>query len=483
MLGGPPGQAAPPPGAESNVAAAAKPEPFFAAAFDTEKGEVYTIGSRQNGPRIAGILRRYSYPKFELKGSYHIPSLATRAVIDPKKGVLYVASVTNGMTALGQQADRGVAVGGVQIFDLEPIRAGKVEERGDVKPVGSVSFGTAYVGGLELSADGKSVYCLASYMGATVSKANSKLILIDTEARKQTKDMPLPEPAADMRLSADGKHLLCTEAAIGPSGRPQPGKRVGILVVDPVAWTKVRTLPLPGATSDLALAESGRIIAAAGSPASAATAPGQAPANKLYLLDGEGDSKEMALGVAWRAANNGYVRLSPDGKYLFATSRADLGLDVYDVTDKASPEGLKKLVSVRRAEDKLVGGHFQVSPDGDYLLFQTGVVLEVAKLKEALPAAPAAPLPGGPGAGPEGGAVPPPGAVPQGPGGAPPGPGGVAPAGPGGVAPSGPQRPSGPAGPSGPPPSGPPPSGPPSGPGNPGPGAPPGPGSGSSGNS
>ena len=55
--------------------------------------------------------------------------------------------------------------------------------------------------------------------------------------------------------------------------------------------------------------------------------------------------------------------------------RQAAGLDVYEVTDPNSPTGLKKKASIVTAGDQAVGGHFFVSPDGEYLVFHTGVVV------------------------------------------------------------------------------------------------------------
>jgi hypothetical protein len=77
----------------------------------------------------------------------------------------------------------------------------------------------------------------------------------------------------------------------------------------------------------------------------------------------------------------------------------------------------KKVASIRESGGTSVGGYFNLSPDGEYIVFRTGAVLATAKLKEN-----AGLLPGNPG---DPGAIPPmPGATPPAPGipGTPPGP-------------------------------------------------------------
>ena len=417
--GGFPGANSPAPGSiEHSPPLAGKVEPFYALAFDTEKNEVYTVAARPDKTRTFGTLYRYTYPEFKLLGQYKLPSLAIRAVIDPKKGVLYLASVTNPTATLAQSRnERNSAAGDIQVFDLEPIRAKKVEVQADIKPVATMGVG-AEICGLEIAPDGKYVYA-ATY--STTTK-KSMLMRFDTAERKRAGDLPLPEPARDMCLSSDGKHLFITERLVAAS------KPISILVVDPVAWTKVKTVPLPGLTVDIAPAPGKHVVATVANPATPTEAA------KLHLLDGEGKQTALALPAGWKVSNNGYVEFAPDGKHLFVSGFRGPGLDVYEVTDPAEPTDLKRIAAVRKSGDVDVAGHFYVSPSGEHLVFHTGAVIAVDKVSEnpgpaqagggfgSPPFVPGVQPPGIPGAGGLPGGIP----------GVPPGPGGAGPGGPGG---------------------------------------------------
>src|SRR5262245_15209729 len=159
---------------------------------------------------------------------------------------------------------------------------------------------------------------------------------------------------------------------------------------------------------------------------------------------------DLDLGIIWKAAAKpGYVEYSPDGKRLFVsghfgmTGNDNAGLDVYEVNDPNSTTGLKKKASIRTAGGIPVGGHFLISPDGEYIAFHSGAVLAINDLGGYTGDGVAANA-GAPGGTP-GVTVPAPGGiVPGAPGpGAPvvgvPGPGGPGPGGPG--EPGGPGRP------------------------------------------
>ncbi len=480
-------------------ALAGQVQPFFAIAFDTEKGEVYTVSPRQAGAKWGGTLYRYSYPEFLYKGEWKLPRFGTRAVIDTKTEKLYLATAPSTLTPLvlkalvDQKNDRAATTGDVDVIDLAALRGGKVESRTDVKTAATFSF-TAPIRGLDVSADGKTLTVLVSRQPVGGKQGKATIKQYDTAERKLVKDKDLPNPAWDMTRSADGKALLVTEF---------PSDRQALLAYDPATLER-KDLTLPqGMVSDVAPGPAGRFVAAVGATAGS---PG-----KLMLIDGAGAPQEIPT-AGGRASQNGYARFTPDGKKLLVTSHGLApggmapGLDIYDVSDPAAAAGYKKVATVRSAGTLLVGGNLHIAPDGQRVVFQTGAVLATDKMTEHTGApeapgvngngnngAPGFPAGGGPGfPGGEGGApMPAPGGIggrPMGmfgnlggqPGGMPPGsrpgPGGVQPQ-PGGGTPPGPGgTPPGPGGgmPPGPGVVQPQPGGTPPGPG----GTPPGPGGG-----
>ena len=88
------------------------------------------------------------------------------------------------------------------------------------------------------------------------------------------------------------------------------------------------------------------------------------------------------------------MEFSSDGKTLFVSGHPaasgsyarqgqpaqPAGLDVYEVTDADAPNGVKKKASIRTAGGLQIGGHFLMSPDSDFLVFHTGVVVETANV-------------------------------------------------------------------------------------------------------
>ena len=315
--------------------------------------------------RIYGWLYRYNYPSFSDKKGYKIPRLGTRMALDSTRGLLYVATVkTPDQTTGAQHIDQAAGVGDVEIFDLNTLRDGKVPDGADLKPIASlvIPSGTA-IRGLELFDNGKSLFVLTTKTGRSME---SHLVKYDTETRKPDPPKKLFEPAWDMRKSADGKSLLVLDW-------PDAKKTASIRIFNPADLT-AKARPLGGIANDMAQAKGGQF---------AATVQGIGPnSNKVVLISEKRNNTaiDFELGFTWRTANNGYVEFSPDGKLLFVSSYRAKGLDVYEVNDPDAPNGLKKKASIQTAGGREFGGHFYVSPDGDYLVDHHGLVLATANV-------------------------------------------------------------------------------------------------------
>jgi hypothetical protein len=489
--------------ADGNIKA--KLDPFFSAAFDTEKKEVIALEPRTVGARMQGTLRRYSYPDFRDLGKLKMASVGFRCALDAKNELLYVALATNPDKVLIEAAtDRASALGTVVVFDLKQARDGKGadgKDLTDIKSVGTFGLPQSRIHGLEVSGDGKTLYVLAT--NASTKKVS--LMALDTATKKDAKPpIALTDPVRDLVSGGDDRTLIVIEEL-----KPMKGSRV--LVYDTNAWGRpLKTLPMrDGPTLDVApLAGGGMMVSVLplnATPAGVAAGPG-APGGPVgpmgpggpggrpdgvgpggpggpapgggpgggggegsgakfqqVLVSDDGGNRDMDLGAGARAANGGYVEFDPTGKKLYVGSWRSAGLDVYEVTDPSSANGVKLKTSMRTAKREPVRGNFMVSPDGDFLLFQNGLVLDTKNLGGTAPPAPAAaglesgpgmggvpgapmppagmgagmppagvPMPGGPGRPPPAGGMP--GEMPGGPGkppaGMPPA-GGPMPAGPG----------------------------------------------------
>ncbi|MFO0804631.1 MAG: hypothetical protein U0791_16095 [Gemmataceae bacterium] len=394
------GQDRPPPGAAVRPQLAHKLGTFYAVAFDSANGDFFTIAARvdpKNPARKLGELRRHGYPDFKEKAVFHIPNLATRAVIDPNRGLLLTAAATNQgemRTLESLELDRANAYGEVQVYDLKPIRDGKVADGADLKPVGHISVNGS-IRGLELSNDAKHLFVAVN---KAVPGGTPKTYIRQYEAsdRKFIKEFSLGEQSLDIRKNAEGNLLVGFE--YDTTGR-KPS--VSILTFD-MTSLEAKKLRSPGVVTDYTTRSNGSsVYAVLGQADRNGARPGQ-----LHAADPAGDVNMIGTS-AWKASNNNYVRFSPDGAYLFASSFANrdsrgnlqnAGLDVY-APDAKEAGGYKKIASIRDAirvtSSVPVGGYFDVSPDGSHVLFHNGAVLAVKNIDKNAEGADKVPEPGG----------------------------------------------------------------------------------------
>jgi hypothetical protein len=389
----------PPFGANTDGKQKQKLEAFFTAAFMEQKA-FFTIASRLEKGKLMGTLMWHDYQSFTERARFRLPHLATRAVIDPAQGLLYVATTSNTPQPFvaQQQYDLASAVGDIQIFELNPIIEGTTPANAEIKPLATIPVGKT-IRGLELSNDGKVLFVATA---TTTKPTASALLKIDTETRKAVgTPKALPEPVWEMRKSADGKSLLILDAAPHVAGKTA---MIRVLNSETLTEDKVPT-SIQAAANHIASAPSSE----KGEVAITVAGSGPGIPSKLLMVSNSGP-QDVQLGIGWKAAVNGslpgYVEYSPDGKLLFVSAYKAMGLDVYEVSSDPSSQLtiLKKKASIRTAGGQPVGGHFFISPDGLYLIDHHGIVIETANVGgsngEALNAGgvPGAPgRPGGPG--------------------------------------------------------------------------------------
>jgi predicted Zn finger-like uncharacterized protein len=338
--------------------------PFLTAAFDTTNKELVTISLRPDRNRVAGVISRYSYPDFKAQGSATIARPGTRAVIDEKKDLLYVATTgTATLQTLGQQmTDRPTVSGDIDVYDLAGLRSGKFDEKTGLRPVATLPVGKI-IRDIVLSSDGGTVFVLTTSTATSPRNAKCKLIGIDTASKKLTKDMDLADPAWNLRAAPDGKHLYVT--TVPTPTKPQPV----VMVLDQSSLNLASTLPLPSNGAwDLFVADKERLYV---------TSPGAVVNNQvqpfsLEVVDSSGQVSKAVNGGLGTTSNNGYVGVTASGKYLVSSSHHMPGVDVYKDGTLSG--------SLTKAGVIPIGGTFLVVPDEDYVVFNTGAVLKLDDL-------------------------------------------------------------------------------------------------------
>lgn len=375
-MGGGGGVAGPGPVTVGNgeFASAGKVSPFWTAVVLPGKKELLTLGARNAADaNPGGVLRRYSYPDFKLKATYHLPLPVNRAVADEKTGKLICSVISKWPTGAQALDPREAAswTSDLQLFDLRKITDGSLVEAEEVKPLGNrIAIGQP-ISGLEVEPAGGFAYAAAVVLPAVKGQpprpATGRLYKIDTD-KGEVSGTPIshPEPLDGLRIAPFGRTLVTAETLVGP---PRPGKQYNLLTVDAVTWKKAKLIPIPAPAKDLTFTAEGILALAAvdaktlvfgysdGAPETADVTPKDIP------LDGFS-----------------YLRVTPDGKRAVAVAGMKqnglLLMTVAGVGDKAK---FVKVTSGSTVAGAAVGGHFILTPDSKYAVFNCGAVVDLEK--------------------------------------------------------------------------------------------------------
>jgi len=230
----------------------------------------------------------------------------------------------------------------------------------DLKPVAEIKL-NATVSALLPSKDGKHIYFM--------NKSDGKIQRIDV-ARKalDATDVELVEGAESFALSPDGKTIYVSASPNGHNAYSGSDKEVGkIQVIDVEKMAVTSTFSMKFDPFEIAATDDGKVYAAGGSNQH----------TKLAVIDVKKKSIVGDVGGLYMKSN---MRMTPDGKRLYCSSN---GLSPGSMNGTWLGEKGKPGMSHGAG-----GGPFDITPDGKFVVFQSGMVSRLGKsptedLKEA----------------------------------------------------------------------------------------------------
>jgi hypothetical protein len=326
---------------------------FLTAAVDPEGRTAFVLPN-------ARLLRTYTYPDFQIKGTYSIGGVAYRSALDARQGLLYLAVADPKVIRVNHPNEPTVPPADVHVYQVKGIIDGKVPPGERLDPVAVVPVG-GHLAHLMLSPDGRWLY----YLDVKDPK-HVKAGRVNTRTREKSPELRLADRAETLCLSRDGKGLYATATVSGHVGSGRPDPRGQIQVLDPVGWKVVNTFAVNFDPYDADVTNAG----------------------VLYVTSGTGgwtylsavDGKTGAVLGRWRCTIwRDLIRLSPDEKrmYLAKTSGSPQTMTARLVPEKfTGPE--PKQVGVYHAPG-ILGSDFSITPDGRFLLTKTGQVLKLAR--------------------------------------------------------------------------------------------------------
>jgi WD40 repeat protein/mono/diheme cytochrome c family protein len=227
----------------------------------------------------------------------------------------------------------------------------------ELKPSAMIPIGGT-VGALHLSPNRKWLYVL--------NVTDGKVSKIDAQANRRVGELRLGEGVDALAISPDGKTL----AAIAPvEGANRGPTACQVQIIDPVKMELRKDFSVPAAPYDVAVSDGGLVFISGG----------DGEWTDVAVVDAAREAIVARWGGVW---NKSFVQLPADQKRLYVSSQGVTPgtLDAFPIPGKFDD----KAAAYRApAPGKYaIGGAFQTTPDGRFLLCKTGVALKASETRD-----------------------------------------------------------------------------------------------------
>jgi hypothetical protein len=302
-----------------------------------------------------GTLHHYSYPDFKPLGTFRLAGKAYRAVLDPKKKVLYTIAAD---PAVRLPVGREFIAGDLQVYDVADVLAGKADPKAALKPTKVIPL-NAVVPCLLLSPEGDALYYLH-----VKDEKTSKLCKLNTATLKAAGEVALAEGTDIVCMTRDGKALYAG-GHTSKRSTANPGPYQGTIQhIDLAALKVLKTANVAVDPYDLAATNEGLVFASGGS--------GQK--SEITVVD---VNQAVPVLATWKGTLSGScLKLPDDQKRLYVSTwrTGAAGLTCYNLPDK--PEGVQPPKGTSNPVPGGIAsrGEVTLSPDGDFLICDSGTI-------------------------------------------------------------------------------------------------------------
>jgi S1-C subfamily serine protease len=331
-----------------------KIEPFTSVAVDPKAKVVFTATP-------SAFLKKYSFPDFELSGSYKLPGPATRLALDAAHNRLYAVVMSPQGLNFKHPSHEPGGKGDLHVYDIEALLKGDDSGTTELAPASTVPLGVN-VKRMLLSADGRYLFLLEALTEAQNSPA--KLVRVDTEKGAPDLELDLEQGAETLCMTPTGRSLY---VAVSPKGHayaafgvPEEGT---IYMVNSGTFEVTKKAQIELDPADIQANDQGLVYVCGGSNQHTAIA----------VVDMK---KTRAIVARWPGVYMGAsIRLSHDQKQLYVATR---GLSPPTVSCWVLPtrtDAKPTVANVSGGPEAPLGGEIFLTSDDAFLLTRFGGVV------------------------------------------------------------------------------------------------------------
>ena len=300
-----------------------------------------------------GSLKQFSYPAFQLQATYRLPQPAYRAVMDQRRGLLWVAASDPGSLRVNDYGDRPEGFGNLHAYDIRALGRPTTTDS-QLRPRHVLPLqGTV----LELiaSTEGRWLFYLArTAEGVHLGRIDAEQQCIDAR-------VPLTAETQALCRTPDGKTLYAA------GGR-------NVFVIDPVSLQARRRLEMDAEINTVAADNEGRVYLSE-----------QGQWTSLTWVDLSGPEPTIRQ---WDPKMHGrlYLRLAPDQHRLYVGTSSVLCHHLDSLLTRGHEWNTPPQVGSAHSDAHgPIRGEFFLTSDGHYLVNRWGRVFRLAQGEMSLP--------------------------------------------------------------------------------------------------
>jgi hypothetical protein len=325
--------------------------PMLAAAFGPDKagkGSAFVTTA-------AGSLEQFSYPGFRPQATYRLDQPAYRAVLDGRRGLLWVAASAPDALRVSRHGDRPAGRGDLHLYDVRSL-SGTPRPDTTLHPRRVLPLNGNVTELLAAPDQSRLFYLAQTDRGVHIGR-------IDADKEKLDAELSLPRETHALCLTADGKTLYAAGAGV-------------VSAIDTATLRVRRRLDVEGDIWSVTADNAGHVYLGR-----------QGQWTDVTLLDLSGTTPSPQH---WSASLHGrvYMKLAADQNRLYASSSSVIS----NLIEALLVPGQDRLppphqIGVTRSpsagiplsrDRRFVGGEFFLSPDGQFLVSCWGHVFQLA---------------------------------------------------------------------------------------------------------
>ncbi|MGH7173440.1 MAG: hypothetical protein ACRELG_24420 [Gemmataceae bacterium] len=318
-----------------------------------------SVYPRPNGNSIVLVttadsgLKEFSYPDFQLRATYRLERTGYRAVVDARRGVLWMAACAAANLRANRHGDQPLGRADLHVYDIPPSTAKQTAVTTFLHPRRVLPLASDVLE-LLISPDDNALFYLAQ------DDEGVRLGRIDAERQDVDCQVPLPKTIRTLCLTPDGETLYAAGAG-------------SVIALDPATLRTRRRVEVKADVRSVAADNNACLYLAE-----------QGQWTRLSCLDLRGEQPAL---LRWTSRMHGriYLKMAPNQYRLYVGTSSPISDHIDSLLLRGHPWRTPPIIGMAVSGPQTpVQGEFFLTRDGRFLINRWGTVFRLAQGKPFL---------------------------------------------------------------------------------------------------